>query len=359
MKVPVLFLVFWVLVLPGRVHAIPPPDLLINAWQSVMMGLGAGVALLSVGWGLGRDWIRAHTSSRLRKAVGLTGGMLVLAGVGYWAWPDPPLPPPPVDSDAEWGECLTMSEIIAREPEPVSREFKQNLLLDMEQSLLEYRMVQHLPLPSYAPVRSVSPGELRQAMEVQRDELWMVDVRDDLEREHLRIERDATVHYGDLANGLVPDLPRDRTLVVYCHSGIRGYLASVLLLQSGFEDVVFLRDGLRAWLEASLPYEGDDDFPFLVYRYVKLPKERLADPMTLKIDLTEGAAVMGRFPNMQAVYAEMTPLHELEAFLEALNRQPIILVARTESERYDAACLARRYEKRGGSVLGYWNVGED
>jgi len=43
------------------------------------------------------------------------------------------------------------------------------------------------------------------------------------------------------------ELPRDRTMVVYCAEGIRSYVVVDFLLRQGFRDVKNLEGGMSAW----------------------------------------------------------------------------------------------------------------
>jgi rhodanese-related sulfurtransferase len=43
------------------------------------------------------------------------------------------------------------------------------------------------------------------------------------------------------------ELPKNKAIYIYCQIGLRGYLASRILLQSGFEKVVNLSGGYRLW----------------------------------------------------------------------------------------------------------------
>ncbi|HWI90061.1 MAG TPA: FAD-dependent oxidoreductase [Flavisolibacter sp.] len=45
----------------------------------------------------------------------------------------------------------------------------------------------------------------------------------------------------------INELPRNKTIYVYCQIGLRGYLASRILLQNGFERVINLSGGYRLW----------------------------------------------------------------------------------------------------------------
>lgn len=50
----------------------------------------------------------------------------------------------------------------------------------------------------------------------------------------------------------VSELPKDRGIVLYCHSGARSYHACSFLLQQGFDKVLNLRGGITAWAQHGL-----------------------------------------------------------------------------------------------------------
>ena len=67
---------------------------------------------------------------------------------------------------------------------------------------------------------------------------------------------------GEVARGMLPgaehlpmhlipvklnELPRDKTVVLYCHSGSRSYHATAYLAQQGMNNAVNLRGGILAW----------------------------------------------------------------------------------------------------------------
>lgn len=68
--------------------------------------------------------------------------------------------------------------------------------------------------------------------------------------------------HGELAQGMLPgavhlpmhliplrvqEFPRDRELVLYCHSGARSYHACLYLAQQGYPKVAHLRGGILDW----------------------------------------------------------------------------------------------------------------
>ncbi len=67
---------------------------------------------------------------------------------------------------------------------------------------------------------------------------------------------------GELAQGMLPDaehlpmhviplrineLPKDKDVILYCHSGARSYHACAYLAQQGYDNVINLRGGILNW----------------------------------------------------------------------------------------------------------------
>ena len=67
---------------------------------------------------------------------------------------------------------------------------------------------------------------------------------------------------GELARGVLPEaehlpmhnipvrmneLPKDKEIVLYCHSGARSYHACAYLAQQGFDNVINLSGGILGW----------------------------------------------------------------------------------------------------------------
>ena len=74
----------------------------------------------------------------------------------------------------------------------------------------------------------------------------VLDVREGWEREIAALEPSLHVPMADLP-GALADLPRDRLLVVICHSGVRSHHATTWLRASGFDRAVNLIGGIDAW----------------------------------------------------------------------------------------------------------------
>ncbi|HEX8904315.1 MAG TPA: rhodanese-like domain-containing protein, partial [Longimicrobiaceae bacterium] len=85
-------------------------------------------------------------------------------------------------------------------------------------------------------------------------EVEIVDVRNPSEYEGGHLPGAVNLPLGRLAERL-GELPRDRTLVVYCQTGARAGAAAALLKARGFTDVVHLAGDYAEWSRAGRPVE--------------------------------------------------------------------------------------------------------
>jgi rhodanese-related sulfurtransferase len=76
---------------------------------------------------------------------------------------------------------------------------------------------------------------------------------------------------GELAQGVLPnaehmpmhlipvrlsELPKDKDVILYCHSGARSYHACAYLEQQGFSNAINLRGGILAWARSGYRLEA-------------------------------------------------------------------------------------------------------
>jgi monothiol glutaredoxin len=95
-----------------------------------------------------------------------------------------------------------------------------------------------------ARVKRMMPSELRARFD-RGDDVLLVDVRTPSERAIAHIERSRLLD-SELRNTLAL-LPRSRTIVCLCHTGVRSRHAAEGLVQMGFSDVYNLEGGIDAW----------------------------------------------------------------------------------------------------------------
>jgi rhodanese-related sulfurtransferase len=82
--------------------------------------------------------------------------------------------------------------------------------------------------------------------DVSRDAPVLVDVREPREFAYCKIDGSLLIPLGELARRLA-ELPRERALVLVCHTGRRSQHAAMLLAEAGFADVQNLQGGVEAW----------------------------------------------------------------------------------------------------------------
>src|ERR1700674_16685 len=94
-------------------------------------------------------------------------------------------------------------------------------------------------------VPSLSVLELKRKMDAS-EPLTLIDVREPYEYEIARIEGAKLIPLGELESRL-DEIPRERMIVLQCHSGMRSERGAQLLQQAGFENVYNLEGGIEAW----------------------------------------------------------------------------------------------------------------
>lgn len=103
-------------------------------------------------------------------------------------------------------------------------------------------------------IESITPTELKQRLDSGED-LLLLDVREEDEVAlcalpgslHLPMNRIPLQHN---------ELPDDRTIVLYCHHGVRSLHSALYLADAGFERLINLKGGIDAWareVDGSMP----------------------------------------------------------------------------------------------------------
>ncbi len=107
----------------------------------------------------------------------------------------------------------------------------------------------NLPTQSERPP-GISVGELQNMLET-RVPVEIIDVREPDEFTALRIPYAKSIPLGALwaREGTIP---RDRPVVVYCTSDLRGEIAARELIKLGITNVRYLDGGISAWQNAGL-----------------------------------------------------------------------------------------------------------
>jgi rhodanese-related sulfurtransferase len=95
----------------------------------------------------------------------------------------------------------------------------------------------------------------RAAEMVDSGEADVIDVRRDWEWEAGHLEGSRRIEVNDLAAS-AEEIPRERPVIFVCRVGSRSGMAAEAFRQAGW-DAYHVEGGLRAWVEAGLPLEGE------------------------------------------------------------------------------------------------------
>jgi len=106
-------------------------------------------------------------------------------------------------------------------------------------------------IPSISP-RDAAAATATEAADDAAGRPLIVDVREPVEFASERIEGSALIPMSVFADRH-GELPKDRPLVMQCHSGSRSSSATMFLLQRGWTDVRNLDGGIAAWMRDGLP----------------------------------------------------------------------------------------------------------
>lgn len=103
-----------------------------------------------------------------------------------------------------------------------------------------------------APIESISPTEARR-LQLEEGAI-LVDVREMREWRSGHAPQAKHIPLGEIDRKL-GQLPRDKTIIVTCASGMRSRTGTKKLLAQGFARVLNLSGGMGAWRAARLPIQ--------------------------------------------------------------------------------------------------------
>ena len=113
-------------------------------------------------------------------------------------------------------------------------------------------MLVMLPMLAEAAIaRNVSPEEAY-SMVVKHDSLYLLDVRTPGEFQQVRLEGASLIPIDQLLNRL-PEVPKDRPILVYCAVGSRSAQVVNYLARQGYPEVYNLYGGIYSWAQKGYP----------------------------------------------------------------------------------------------------------
>jgi adenylyltransferase/sulfurtransferase len=103
-----------------------------------------------------------------------------------------------------------------------------------------------------APLASISPAELKDLLDARERgdaDFVLVDVREPHEYALVSIDGAELVPLGQILTDAAREiLPPQEKVIVHCHHDARSQRAAAALRDNGWEDVVFVRGGIDAWV---------------------------------------------------------------------------------------------------------------
>jgi rhodanese-related sulfurtransferase len=95
--------------------------------------------------------------------------------------------------------------------------------------------------------QQIRPTEVAERMK-QGEKLWFLDVRQPWESEVARIPDSVLIPLNELPARLAEvKAAEGKTIIAYCHAGMRSLNAAAFLEQNGVPNVLSLAGGIEAW----------------------------------------------------------------------------------------------------------------
>ncbi|WP_020560899.1 rhodanese-like domain-containing protein [Thiofilum flexile] len=362
-------------------HAIPPPDVLMSLWQSALQFIGM-ISVVLAGAALTLKQFFSHYLIGWKRDLMLGILMLSLFGIGVWWFSAnnsadtvhaantsttsvPPAPQPLVNTPPQAnkpvlpkGEKLAVGEILKREKDEYTRNWKIETLGEMQQEAQMARKAEQLPALKPVIIESFTPQALYKLLQTERSQFYLLDVREGYERSQFTIQHDAIARYGDLIHDIIPpNLARNKLIVLLCHSGIRGYLAANALHAKGYSNIAFLQGGMAAWNEAKLPINGNANYSLQPKSLKILSKQQfkaLGDKnFTIQID-TNSPAIKG-IKNLTQLPFETASTTMLQKIYQQAGNKPIALVCNTYGGCFHGLNMSYLLKQAGKQYVGIYD----
>lgn len=106
--------------------------------------------------------------------------------------------------------------------------------VNMAGFVAENILTERLKVFYWNEIENIKPGDL------------IIDVRNKEEYEAGKIANAINIPVDDIRNRM-KEIPKDKTIFIYCEAGLRGYLAQRILRQNGFDKVSNLSGGYKTW----------------------------------------------------------------------------------------------------------------
>jgi rhodanese-related sulfurtransferase len=97
-------------------------------------------------------------------------------------------------------------------------------------------------------MREIAASDLAKLLDEQASDVLILDVREPWENKLAALPGSRLLPLAELPQRVNEiGVPKDRTVVTYCHHGVRSQTAAAWLERAGFRNVVSLAGGIDAW----------------------------------------------------------------------------------------------------------------
>ena len=142
------------------------------------------------------------------------------------------------------------SQIVTINPIQKSREIYQ--LSDQVTACPTHPKIKTDPM-----ITEIEPKVFSEMIEKQED-LFVLDVREDWEREVAMIAPSIHIPLGEFSSSSGPELPsgisRENNIVIYCKAGVRSRMACEVLQGKGYQKLHNLSGGILKWEADGFPF---------------------------------------------------------------------------------------------------------
>lgn len=341
------------LVCTSPAFAIPPPDVVASLWQAILQMIGVVSVFLAGAWVAARQFLIQHAPILKRKSVFIPVLLVLLVLSGFALSPLFAATGTSTMTPIK-GELLPIETVIKREKDAWVRQWKLKTVHEMEQEANLARSASQLAAVQYQDIQSFTPQALQDLLTSRGSELYILDIREAMEQSKFSIRHDAVFRYGDLVHDILPkNLPKDRMIVVLCHSGLRGYMGAQFLKHAGFEQVSFLQGGLAAWSKQGLPVVGTVDFKVKAPLQPSKQQALAMDAYKVQVDPAGSSAM--KLPKLIQLPYETASTAELQPILTLSKTKPVLIVCKEYGGCFQGLNLIWLIEQQGGKVAGLYD----
>jgi rhodanese-related sulfurtransferase len=126
-------------------------------------------------------------------------------------------------------------------------------MVTMKKLVLAVTMVCLTWSPALAAAQDISSREARSLLEKNRN-IFLLDVRTPQENSQARLPGTVLIPISELERR-INEVPKNRTILVYCAVGSRSKLAAEFLTRNGYKVVYNMTDGIVGWYRNGFPLQ--------------------------------------------------------------------------------------------------------